>query len=72
MATYTWDVQEAVDRTILKDGEVLGHIRLTPTGVAWRPKGARGGKGKTPWRRIPIERIKELAEDEDIGVPANQ
>jgi len=27
---------------------------------------------KPPWRRIPIERIKELAEDEDIGIPANQ
>jgi len=71
MATYTWDVQEAVDRTILKDGKVFGHIRLTPTGVAWRPKGWHTGRGKTPWRRIPIERIKELAEDEDIGVPAN-
>jgi len=48
MATYTWDVQEAVDRTILKDGKVFRHIRLTPTGVAWRPKGWHTGSGKTP------------------------
>ncbi len=71
MAKYTWKTQRAVDRTILKDGETFGHIRLTPTGVAWRKPGVHGGKGKTPWQRIPIDKIAALAEEEH-GKPANQ
>jgi len=66
MMAYAWDSkaidQMAMDRTVFKDGKVLGHIRLTPNGVAWRPKGVHRGLGKAPYRRIPIEMMAELAE----------
>ncbi len=64
---YAWDSKgsdrNAHDYTVYKDGKVLGHLRLKPSGIAWRPKGVHSGLGNAPYRRIPIEEIERLAEE---------
>jgi hypothetical protein len=50
---------KAQDFTIVDpDGELLGHLRVKPSGVGWRQAGGQ------KWRRIRLEKFIELAKEQ--------
>lgn len=42
--------------TIHSNGAVYGHIRIKPSGVAWKPKGAH-----SKWHMLSIDQFADLA-----------
>ncbi|HEY4215018.1 MAG TPA: hypothetical protein VGM84_26310 [Steroidobacteraceae bacterium] len=47
----------AQDFEIIEDGEVVGHVRVKPSGVSWARKGSHS------WFRVPIEEFADYAEN---------
>jgi hypothetical protein len=41
-------VPESQDFTIIEDGKVLGTVRVKPSAIMWKAKGAHNWKGVTP------------------------
>ena len=38
-----------VEREIVNDGKVVGHVRLSPSGVKWKPRGSHR------WHRVSLD-----------------
>ena len=45
-------------RIVREDGEVVGHIRVKPSGILWAPKNAR------LWYGVSLQKFADLMEQE--------
>ena len=51
-----FDAPKLQDYTIRNDGAIFGHVRMKPSGVAWKPKGTH-----SKWHMLTLEKFAELA-----------
>jgi len=65
-AKYKFAEQESYDHDIHKDtGGVLGTLRVKPSTVLWKPKGAKGDK---PWYSVTLDEFVEFAKHKNYKV----
>ena len=50
-------------RTILDDGDVIGHIRVKPSTLMWKPKGKQ--KGTKPWFGVSMKKFAKYAKNKN-------
>jgi hypothetical protein len=64
---YKFLEQESYDHEIgnADDGKTVGTLRVKPSSVLWKPKGA---KGRNPWYSVTLDDLVEWAKEKDYKV----
>jgi len=65
MAANAFTSQKFVEEEITNpDKGVVGNIRVKPSGILWKPRGA---KGATPYYRVPLDKFVTWITDPATG-----